>query len=210
MDVFDDWNDRFPRGGGTDHQLGPLTEDSVFMRQGVTAPRPAVSYWSAWSWYENALQLRGHLSFVVLPDMAALWLNEGSVGLNTPRLTLTETISSASSANQTDVDFFAGLAHDLETASAATNHELALKLEALAIAFTERFGRTPTWDLFIEIFPSDAAAGSFLFDEDPDGFNTSDGTEMSREEWLRLCERALTDAEASRIVEETLQASFCL
>ena len=210
VDVFSDWNSRFPRGEGVDHRSSPLTPDSVLMRQGVGSPRPQPTYWASWSWYENAIQVRAHLLYVVLPDMAALWLNEGSFGLNSPRVPFAETISSSTSGNETDRQYLIELANELSQASAPTNHELALQLQELAAGFTERFGRTPTWDLQIEVFPSVPEGGAFLFDENPDEFTVGNNNVVSRDEWLALCQEASIDGEASRVVEQKFADSFLL
>lgn len=208
MDVFDDWNNRFPRGEETDHRTGPLTEDSVFLFQSVTAPRPSGAHWGSWSWYENALQLRAHLLYVVLPDMAATWFNEGASGLHADRQMLAATVANAADDREEDKRFYEEIAHDLETAVGATNRDLAAEVQRVARRFTERFGRTRTWDLNIQVFPSVMDAGAFLFDADPEMFIDGAGNRMSRSEWLRLCERATADADAGRQVEDKFASAF--
>ncbi|HAM23077.1 MAG TPA: hypothetical protein DCQ04_12565 [Actinobacteria bacterium] len=208
MDVFDDWNDRFPRGEDADHRVGPLTEDSVFLFQSVTAPLPSGAHWGSWSWYENSLQLRAHLLYVALPDMAATWLNEGAVGLNADRQPLAATIAGAADGWGEDKHFFEELAHDLETSAGATNRDLATEMQQLARQLTERFGRTRTWDLRMQVFPSVTDAGAFLFDKDPEAITDVAGNPISRSEWLLLCERAAVDRDAGRQVEDTFADAF--
>lgn len=208
MDAFTDWNTRFPRGEGTDHQVGPLTPDSIFMFQSVTAPRPQPAHWGAWNWYENALQLRAHLLYVVFPDLAATWLSEGPLGLHTMRQPLAATIDDALDEWADDKDFFDRLAHDLETATGPTNHALAVELQRITAAFTDRYGRTPTWDLTVTVYPTIAEAAANLYDRDPDNITSPDGEPMTKTAWIELCQAAEADPAVSAHVEDTFRDAF--
>lgn len=169
----------------------------------MTAPLPSGAHWGSWSWYENAPQLRAHLLYVVLPDMAATWLNEGGSGLYAARLPLAATVANAADDWLEDKRFLDGLAHDLETSVGATSRDLASELQQVARQFTERFGRTRTWHLSIQVFPSVIDAGAFLFDRDPEMITDVAGDGINRSEWLELCERATVDPGAGTQVEDT-------
>lgn len=208
MDVFDDWNHRFPRGEDTNHRTGPLTEDSVFLFQSVTAPLPSGAHWGSWSWYKNALQLRAHLLYVVLPDMAATWLNDSGSGLYDARVPLSDTVANATGDRVEDIRFFEGLAHDLEPSVGANNRDLAVELQDLARRFTARFGRTPTWDLKLEVFTSVVEAGDFLFDRSPESITNTAGEGIERADWHALCERAPVDADISHNIEGLFENAF--
>ena len=208
MDPFTDWNARFPRGEGTEHQTGPLTPDSVFMFQSVTAPRPSAAHWGVWNWYENALQLRAHLLFVVFPDLAATWLSEGSLGLQTMRQPLTVTVADALPEWGEDKQFFETMAHDLEVAVGSSNRALAADLQRIAHTFTERFGQTPTWDMRLEVFTNIEEAAANLYDRDSGGITGVDGQDITREEWFSLCQEASVNKEVSSHVETTFRDAF--
>ena len=135
--------------------------------------------------------------------MAATWLNEGGSGLYAARLPLAATVANAADDWLEDKRFLDGLAHDLETSVGATSRDLASELQQVARQFTERFGRTRTWHLSIQVFPSVIDAGAFLFERDPEMITDVAGDGINRSEWLELCERATVDPGAGTQVEDT-------
>jgi len=202
MDQFEEWNARFPRGVGAPHRC-PLANESVFLFEQVTTPRPAASYFGIWHWYQDAAQLKAHLMFVVMPDMAAMWLGEGATVLNTMRQPLSTTLAGANEEWRDDLEFFQELAAQLDAVSGNTNQEVAHSLEKVTAAFTDRFGRTPTWDLGLTVISNTLAAGTFLYERNVDPV----GTGTSKSEWLDLCRRAGPDKQASSRVAAAFEAA---
>jgi hypothetical protein len=207
MDAFEDWNSRFPRGAETQHRTLALTEDSVFLFEQTTAPRPQPIYFGTWNWYDNAYQLQAHLLQVVMPDMASAWMSEGSLGLQVMRQPLIKTIDDASEEWEEDVEFFRELAIDIEQASGPTSYELACELQEITDRFSRKYGRTPTWDLSLTVLPSTPAAGTYLFDRNPELVMDSNGTPISRAEWLHFCAQAPTDTGAAQTVLTVFDAA---
>ena len=199
MDVFEDWDARFPRGEGIRHRSA-LTNDSVFLFEQLTSPRPSTAYFGTWHWYENALQLKAHLMNVVMPDMASTWLSEGALGLHVIRQPLQATLDDAMEDWDEDLDLFRRVAEGLAGATGGTNKALAQQIQAVTRMFTERFGQTPTWDLGLTVFTTTVEAGAFLFERSPEVVTGEVGQDCTRETWLNVCGRAGSESEASALV----------
>ena len=206
MDVFDDWDERFPRGHGVCYRSA-LTPDSVFLFEQVTSPRPNPAYFGTWHWYENAAQLKAHLLNIVMPDMASSWLSEGALGIHARRQPLLMTLDSAMDEWGDDLEFFRALAEDLERSTGTTNEELAQQIQAVTQRFSDRFGRTSTWDLALEVLPSTVEAGAYLFERNANAVHEGAGEDVTESEWLDVCGRAGTDEKASLRVTEAFTAA---
>lgn len=206
MDVFEDWNARFPRGEGAQHRSA-LTLDSVFLFEQVTSPRPSPSYFGTWHWYENAVQLKAHLLNVVMPDMASTWLSEGAMGMQVMRQPLSATLDDAMDEWGEDLAFFRAVAVDLERATGTTNEELAREIQAVMQRFTDRFGRTPTWDLALSVFPSTVEAGAYLYERNPNAVAEGADEDLPESGWLALCRKAGVDEEASAGIAAVFEAA---
>lgn len=197
------WQDRTPPAEYVPVQ-GEVGPDSVYLFTSTTSPLPAASFFGYWQWFADPAELVDYLRCAGVPDMLDIWFerrgfNDPSPRID-PRLALEE--ASAKGFRTEDIPICERVLDVLDQADHAAPSEALAGATQACDLFTDRFGRTGTWDLKLAVFPDAVAAGMRVFS---DGF-----VALPADEWRALSRAAMDgdNAAARKFAEVMREAEY--
>lgn len=165
-----------------------------------------------WQWFSDARQLAGYLHHAGLPGMLSIWFcqQQWDMRYGDRPLGSREILAGALEHGYLveDVPYVEGLLDRLEDPAVGGTGQTLEAVEEVTRAFTERFGRTRTWNLVLRVATSAEGAGTAIAKRL--GWDEAYGPEeldepFDLEHWLDLCRAAdYGDPVATAVVAEVL------
>ncbi len=209
--TFGYWQARFPeKQNGEWCRPRSVAGDSVFVFASTTAPLPCASHYGWWQWFETVEEAFGYVRHVLMPEMFELWLVRQDWDKDTD--TLTEATGLLNRADKAgvfpdDIPVMRVLIAELDQAIQSDEATMRESLRGVAKRFSERWGRTRTWDLSFDLYCGPEEAGAELYDRgcvgewfDEEECETDEdraARERERTEWFETCASAASGDEAS-------------
>ena len=160
------WQNRTPTAEYAPVQ-GDVVPNSVYLLTSTTSPLPAASFFGYWQWFDSPAELVDYLRCAGVPDMLDIWFERHGPNDASPRIDPRQVLIEASAKGllTEDIPVCERVLDVLDQAAqAAPSEAMAGATHACAI-FSERFGRTGTWDLQLVVFPDATAAAANVLED---------------------------------------------
>ena len=207
--------DKNGRGVESPFDYMPLTKNSIFHWNQVSAPMPSGSTNGAWGTFPEPKALAGFLRYVVLPQFFEIWLVREEWDDEPDRFISAEELFDLAEKSEKcryieDVQVMKTLIAGLDALMGQDNEKVRAGLNDVAKKFNEKWENTPTWCFKIEIYEDPVAVGKEIYkrvaaDVKEEYLNEDFG--MSEDDWIDICRKALTDESAQEQFNEKLNDS---
>lgn len=190
----------------------PLTQDSLYFWNQMSAPLPSGSTYGAWGIFPDPAALAGFLRYIVLPTFFEIWLNREEWDKDPEAFIKAEELferaeKSGKCGYLEDLPLMRSLIESLDALMVKNNEDVRTGLVDVAEKFNNRWQETPTWCFKIEIYEDPVAVGKEVLGrvvEDLDEDSVIDEFGMSEEDWMKICKNVLIDEHAKTQYIETL------
>ena len=205
-------------GVGSPFNDAPLTEDSIYLWNEMSAPLPSGATNGVWGIFPESKSLAGFLRYVVLPKFFEIWLVRDEWDDNPERfINAEELFELAELAEQSvkcryieDIRLMKALIADLDALMDKDNEKVGIGLVDLTKKFNGRWEDTPTWCFKLKVYENPVSVGKEIFNRVAEDLDEKDATEefgMPEDVWMEICKKALTDKSTQKQFTEKLSES---
>lgn len=215
---FAEWKEIYERtncGVGSPFGNIPLSENSIFHWNQMSAPMPSGGTNGTWGIFPEPKALAGFLRYIALPIFFQIWLVREEWDDKSERFISAEKLfdlaeKSGKCRYIEDIPVMKTMISDLDALMGQDDEKVRKSLNDVAKKFNDRWEDTPTWCFKIEIYDDPVVVGKEVFNRVAEDLAEEDIVEefgMSEDDWMEICRKALTDESAQEKFTEILRDS---
>lgn len=215
---FEEWKQIYEEiqcGLGSPFNDTPLTEDSIFLWNQMSAPMPSGATNGDWGIFPEPKALAGYLRYIALPIFFGIWLVREEWDNDSEKFLFAEELfdiaeQSGKCRYTEDIPTMRALIAELDGLMAVDNEAVKRGIIGVANQFNKRWEKTPTWSFKLEVYEDPVSVGNEIFNrvvEDMDEEYVAEEFGMTKETWMDICQNALVDTSAYNQFAEKLRDS---